>query len=227
MIDNTSELNKNTRKELLEENITAPKKLEELLLDLKRGIQISTSKLMEQKFGKEESKCRLITNSDIEDCYITDDTDKKTVEIDLKKQKQFMITESNVILLTKTGPNFKVGITKCADGEKYLVSNNLYALKVNDKIIKPYYLLYFLNSKAGKELLKNHSVGSKVPVLTSNDVYNLEIPIPSDEIQGKISEEMISTIESIKAAKSKYKEGLQKLENIDKMFISSFLKKSL
>lgn len=195
-------------------------KLEKLLLDLKRGIQISTSKLQEQNIGNEESKCRLITNSDIEDCYIVENKEKKIVEIDMKKQKQFLITESNVIILTKSGPNFKVGITNCDNGEKYLVSNNLYALKVNDKVLQPYFLLYYLNSNAGKKLLKERSVVSKVPVLNCNDVYNLDIPVPPMDIQNQISEKMVSVINSIKAAKLMYNAGIKRLEDIDKILSS-------
>lgn len=198
-------------------------KLGVLLDNFYRGIQIPNSELQKNLDEIDGSKFILVTNSDIEDCCI-DDSAKKIGKVDLKQQK-FVVSHSEVLLLSKMGPKFKVGITDCSDGGKYLVSSNLYALEVNKDKLEPYYLLYFLNSEAGRELLKNNSAGTNIPTLNNDDIKNLDIPFPDKKVQKKLAEEMRLTVKKIHDAKRAYKKKIQDLDDTFNNLIDSIKEK--
>ncbi|MCQ2240437.1 N-6 DNA methylase [Treponema sp.] len=193
-------------------------KLGDLLESLTRGVQITNSELQKQNSTTENSKYRILSNSDIEDCLFKD-TAKKISNIDMKHEK-FCVSERGVIILSKMGPTFKVGISECNDGEKYLVTNNLFILKVNKKLINPFYLLYFLNSDRGRDLLKNNAAGLNIPTLSNDDVKNIDIPVPEMDIQNSIAYEMEEALEGINTAKVMYEARRMQIRELNDTFKS-------
>lgn len=68
-----------------------------------------------------------------------------------------------------------------------VATSSVYVIRVNDPIILPEYLVFYLNSKKGQlEIQKILTGGSLVKMLLVKDLVNLKIPIPAIKKQRNI-----------------------------------------
>lgn len=83
------------------------------------------------------------------------------------------------ILLTSEAPLGEMYYLN--DNSKYILSQRLFALRVNNKITSQY-LYYFLFSKYGQYLLKSRASGSTVEGIRQSELRKVEVIIPNKEL---------------------------------------------
>lgn len=99
----------------------------------------------------------------------------------------------NDILLAKNGTT---GVAAIVDKNiEFSIYVSLALLRVNNRIIRPNYLLFMINSKIAKMQFNKKLIGIGVPNLHLSEIKTTKIPIPPLEIQDKI----ICKINEIKA----------------------------
>lgn len=107
----------------------------------------------------------------------------------------------NDILLAKNGTT---GVAAIVDKNiEFSIYVSLALLRVNNRIIRPNYLLFMINSKIAKMQFNKKLIGIGVPNLHLSEIKTTKIPIPPLEIQDKI----ICKINEIKAK-------IEKLNNL-------------
>ncbi len=108
--------------------------------------------------------------------------------IDNEKYEEFkrFTVEENDLLITCSGTVGKVSIIEPLD-KKGIISQALLILRVNTNFIIPKYLYYFFSSKKGFNCLVSHCMGSvQINIAKREVIENIELEIPSIEIQKKI-----------------------------------------
>lgn len=99
--------------------------------------------------------------------------------------KRFTV-EENDLLITCSGTVGKVSIIEPLD-KKGIISQALLILRVNTNFIIPKYLYYFFSSKKGFNCLVSRCMGSvQINIAKREVIENIELEIPSIEIQKKI-----------------------------------------
>lgn len=96
------------------------------------------------------------------------------------------IQQSDVLFLAKGQDNFACLVTRSVN--HVLAANSFYILRPNKATIMPEYLAWWLNQKPAQEYIQLNRSGSSLPFLSVSALSRLEVPMPSVEMQRKISE---------------------------------------
>lgn len=106
------------------------------------------------------------------------------------------------LLISRTGYPFKIAYVRAMDyAESFTSSDNIFCYKPTDKI-NPIYLLGYLSSNRGQKELDLLTKNKQVKQLTTRDLRELAIPLPSKKIQDKIAEEHLLKLKSTQRLKS-------------------------
>ena len=129
-----------------------------------------------------------ITGKDIFDNQInvTERTDRITPEaLELINKRAHL--EKGLLLFASTGTGT---VGRMAIIEEYNddwgMSETLYGIKVDEKVILPHYLMFFLYSVAARKQFEPKITKGSVPHLKVKDLLDVKIPVPSIEVQTKI-----------------------------------------
>lgn len=129
-----------------------------------------------------------ITGKDIFDNQInvSGRTDKITPEaLELINKRAHL--EKGLLLFASTGTG-TVGRMAIIEeyNEDWGMSETLYGIKVDESIILPHYLMFFLYSVAARKQFEPKITKGSVPHLKVKDLLNVKIPVPSIETQMRI-----------------------------------------
>ena len=108
---------------------------------------------------------------------------KPDLPYDEKLSKHFL-QPGDVLIASKGYDHFAVaykGIIKPA-----VASSMFIVLRINNKLILPEFLTWYLNHPTTQNILSGNSKGTALPSITKSDVGNLEISIPSIQKQNAI-----------------------------------------
>ena len=161
-------------------------KLGDAILSLKTGLN------PRQNFKLNESGSYLpyITGKDIynNSINITDKTDKITDKaLTLINKRADLEQDLLLFASTGTGTVGRMAIIKSYNND-FGISETLYAMKVNKRIILNSFLMHYLySSYAQNQFVPKISKGS-VPHLKINDLQNVIIPVPPLDVQQRIVE---------------------------------------
>ncbi|WP_048190702.1 restriction endonuclease subunit S [Methanobacterium sp. SMA-27] len=93
------------------------------------------------------------------------------------------------IILTHRGTLGQVGIIPIySKYPRYVVSQSQMKLSCNEKVVNPFYVFYYLNSKLGQDLLLMNTSQTGVPAIArpTTSLKQIKIPIPSIQEQNEI-----------------------------------------
>src|SRR3989339_1283785 len=112
------------------------------------------------------------------------ESSKNTIKVDESSQVKRALVKKNDVLISMIGSFKSLYISD--DIKNTLISQNILALSLTDKIIAPQYLSFFLNSKKGIMAMQNMSKGTVQKSLSPQALLEIEIPVPSLDKQKKI-----------------------------------------
>ena len=181
---------------------------------LQVGAKMDTLK---EKTG--EFDALLIGGQNIKDSLV-DLSSISPVKIDLELNYRY-VTKNFDILMTRTGNPGKVAIVKQGNTPQ-IIKDNLICIRPNLNAIDPYYLLAFLSSKEGQEILQKISTGSIVKAINLQNLATLRIPIPSLEEQRKISGDLMELLRLKNEIKSLETETGEKRKLLDQKINTLF-----
>lgn len=183
IIDQLNEINKSFR-------------LIDLLTDIKRGDKAND--LAYNDYDSDSSlSLKYISNGNINKGFL-EDKNCITYKVDKDSiDKNITIASKGDILLTKSLPYNAVIIDKNQD---YLVSDNIYVLKVDKAKVDSYYVLAYLLSQSTKNTINTLSNSS---IISMKTIKNIPISLYSEDNSIQISRNMKDIINHLKDAYNK------------------------
>ena len=103
----------------------------------------------------------------------------------------FKVTNNKIFLnkgdvLFKAKSNKKTAVYLDQNINNLLATSHFFILTVQNPIILPEYLTWFLNQKIAQRYFESCSGGSFIPIVNKSNLEHLKIYIPSKDIQQKI-----------------------------------------
>lgn len=170
---------------------------------IRRGVQVTKNKLNSLNLAENRNHYMVSLGNIDEDGKIkVDETDLIAAErrwIDLYE------AQTGDILITSRGNIVKIAVVEDTD-KKYIVSSNLFTIRLNPKLYKPEILKFFLESETGQKLIESLYKGSIVTSISNSDLDNLLIPDVPIEKQEKAQMMIIKS-------KNEYEEGMKKIRS--------------
>lgn len=98
--------------------------------------------------------------------------------------EKHLLKDGDVLFAAKGTKNFAAVFEN--HNEPSVASTSFFVLRPTDKKVLPDYLAWFLNSHSTQTLLKSQAIGTSIPSISKQVLENLEIAVPSIEIQKAI-----------------------------------------
>jgi len=129
---------------------------------------------------------RFIRIKETEAGYFNDTSVLPFAAIEMDKVKAFI--EAGDIVLPVRGLRMDAMLIQTAN-EPLMTTNHMAVIKVRDDNVIPEFCLWYLNSPGGQQALENQRKGAtSVPQISSKDLMNVPIPLPTLLIQKQIVE---------------------------------------
>lgn len=176
-----------------------PTPLGDVATAIDRGILLPASKL-DELATTEETRCRYLKLSDIEDGIIGNDLTRLR-EIDPKAERHCL--RNGDLVVSKNGSPFKVAVAETDDETKIAVNGNAYIVRLDPQKADPYYVAAFLVSEDGKATMAREATGTTVPGLPLANLRRMEIPLPSLAEQQRIGETYRRSLDRIRELRRK------------------------
>ncbi len=126
-----------------------------------------------------------------------------------------LLKEGDVLFAAKGTKNFATVFEN--HNEAAVASTSFFVLRITDQKVIPQYLAWFLNNHATQNILKGQAIGTSIPSISKQVLENLEIAIPSIEIQNAILQ--ITQLRNIEKTLKKNIESLRE-KQIQKQIIN-------
>lgn len=171
-------------------------------------------------FGKapQDTEARVIENINIKD-MVDGRVDIRNLErreiSDTKDLSKHLTREGDVLVAVK-GSSFKIAVID-TDSKNRVFSSNIISLRLNGKI-QPEILVAYLNSVEGQYELNSIGKGTCIPSISVNDLLELTIPVPSENIQISLKD-YLNSVDNYLEKLRKEEELVRKIKD---HFVSSF-----
>ena len=120
--------------------------------------------------------------------YGLDLSDRKLVTQEEHERLKRSQVQRGDLLVTITG---RLGSTLVYESDEPAnLSAHVARVKVDDEAVNPYYLAAYLNSKVGKQLIDEFSIGSIYPHINVNRLKNVRVILPPRSLQDQIAQVM-------------------------------------
>lgn len=183
---------------------------EDIMKSITRGAPC-TAEQLDEMVSKSATNMQYLMLANIQNGLI-DDKLPYLSYIDPKYEKYCL--KNNSLILSKNGYPYKVAVASVKENQKILANGNLYIIELDEDKVNPYYLKAFFDSEQGISVLRNITVGAKIPNIGVDKLKKVEIPLPPLEEQNRIAERYLSTLNEISSLKLKLEETIDKLQLI-------------
>jgi len=95
--------------------------------------------------------------------------------------EKHLLKDGDVLFAAKGTKNFAAVFEN--HNEPSVASTSFFVLRPSDKKVLPHYLAWFLNNHNTQTLLKGQAIGTSIPSISKQVLENLEITVPTIEIQ--------------------------------------------
>lgn len=95
-----------------------------------------------------------------------------------------ILKDGDVLFAAKGTKNFATVFEN--HNEPSVASTTFFVIKLKDRMILPQYLAWYINSISIQKKLKAQAIGTSIPSISKHVLENLEIVVPSFEIQKAI-----------------------------------------
>lgn len=199
--------------EKLKTSLTGMIQLKDVIEDVYRGMQVTSSKASSAK-ESEEYNCYLLNMSNIIDGEIEISEEDK-IFVAPKALRSFSIHEHDLIITSRG--TFKTAVAK-EQTENVIASNNIIVIRLKTDKYDPYVLQKYFESDLGKQVISSVQIGSTATTVI-NPKNLIEIMIPDInkkemlEISAEIKESTFKYKISIKAAQEIFQNESQQIFN--------------
>ena len=156
------------------------KQIENIILD-EYWLMPKTPKFV---LSKNNNTIPYITSTNIKNGVLNFKDTKYISKEDYKRISKNREIKTNDILISMIGTIGEIAIVK----NTQFYGQNMYLLRLNEKIINIKYFLIFISQDKIKNILMDHKNNSPQQYLKKEFILELEIPTPSLEVQNKIIE---------------------------------------
>jgi len=151
-----------------------------------------------------DDKYRYIRATDIKSFFLNDNAPVFVGEETFNKFPRFHLQE-NDILLTVVGMNF--GIPAIIQKEDCPAIFSCKSTLIRGSSVNPYYLLAYLSSSFGHELVRRGYRGAAQPGINLSDIESVLVPIVGNDFQRKIESQVKRSRSVIADAKTTYRKA--------------------
>lgn len=178
------------------------------ICEFKNGYCIKTINMSK---NKDDYPVIKVKNLISQNAYLVDDNDY----INIKLSDNYLIKKNDLLIVMVGNTSGKIAIWN--DEKEAYLNQNIHKINIcNEKIISKY-LFYQLNKNYYQDILKDLSSGSAQPFISTKDIEEIKIPIPSIDIQKEIVEILDVYYEQIESNKK----SIDNYEKIKKSIIWS------
>ena len=162
--------------------------------------------------------------ANVQDGYV-DTNDMAVLRVSKDEIEKYSLSAGEV-LMTEGGDRDKLGRGCVWDGRiaPCLHQNHIFAVKVKEKLLNPYYLEYLTASSVGRTYFDVTAVKTtNLACTSSSKVLAFTIPLPSIEEQNEIVDYLKEKCGCIETAISKKEQFISELENYKKSLIYEYV----
>ena len=159
---------------------------------------------------------RIVGVGDFQNLYWVPSAGLKTVQIDGQLSQDDLLQEGDILAVRSNGNRALIGRTMLCGPLSEPTSFSGFCIRIrliNDSLLSSY-VCYFMKTKALRNILSEGGDGANISNLNQKMLSELEIPIPSTEIQSKT----VSLISSLEGEKDKlqahYRTKLQDISDL-------------
>lgn len=152
----------------------------------------------------------ILQMKDITDNYLSFDYQNIDKSNDFIFKDKFYLKKNDILFVSKGVNNYAIAIENI--NFKVVPSATFFVIRVNEKLIIPEYLVWYINQKEAQNYLNEKKAGTYVPNLNKQDVMELPIKVPPLEIQKAIAQTAVllnKEIEILDKIKNNRKELIQ------------------
>ena len=189
--------------------------LDSVLLDIRRGAGIASSRL-NKMFTEAYGNCKYLQINNLSQGAIKGDL--QDININKEEFRKFILDENDLVL-TKNGLPFKSMVYRGIDKE-ILVSGNMYIIKIDREKYNPVFLSKFFESKFGQNVLIDLSKGTNIKTISIKDLRRLQIP----DIDIEEQDELVDSLKDIELGILHLEEEIQRKKAEISNLLGSFLK---
>lgn len=198
-----------------ESSLINPQPLSSLTNTLLRGRDINKKTLDEDK--DKEPAGYLLNLSDLDDIYI--DELKQPISQELLDTHHKMLVQEHDLVITSRGSKIKVAIIEKGIADKrVIVSSNITIIRADIEKINPYYLLAYMNSETGMNMIERMNTGSVIFTFTNKKLSDYLVPVLPKEEMEMIADEMMLELADYKRMVKNVKRFKEKLPTIFNKF---------
>ena len=185
--------------------------LKNLLVYYKKGAEVGTSRYIEQGMP-------FIRVSDFNSYGLTYSNNTKFISVDYFNELKDFSPQIGDILFSKDGT---IGNSLLIDENiEGIISGGIIRLHPNRDKVNPQYLSTMLSLNIYKQFFDRNSIGAIIKHLNIEELLNLPIPLPSEDIQDKIAVYVTETIRKAKTLQEEANNGLEKAkQEVEKILL--------
>lgn len=192
-----------------------PQPLSKLTSTLLRGRDINKTTLDEDK--DKVPAGYLLNLSDLNDIYI--DELNQPISQELVEAHSKMLVREHDLVITSRGSKIKVAIIdKSIADKQVIVSSNITIIRPDIDQINPYYLLAYMNSETGMNMIERMNTGSVIFTFTNKKLSDYLVPVLPKEEMEMIADEMMLELADYKRMVKNVKRFKEKLPTIFNKF---------
>lgn len=183
---------------------------EDVIKNIKRGVQIKASELYEHE-SDIPTDIQYLMLANIQDGIIYGEL-SYLKELESKLEK-YCIRDNN-LLISKSGTPTKIAVASVREGQRMLANGNLYVIELDDGKVNPYFLKAYLESAAGAKALSKMMVGTTMPNIPVDSLRRMQIPLPPMEEQNVIADKCKKNLEDIRKLKDDLAGKIRELKSL-------------
>jgi hypothetical protein len=132
--------------------------------------------------------CRLVQMRDVSDGFGVIAGNLETVEAPANWE-QHRLRLGDIVFGARGQQNNAAMV--CLEMPNAIAASSLHVLRVNEDLVSPHFLVWFLNLPQTKERLRTMQTGSSIPFISIEDFSQLPMRVPTYQLQQQIVELML------------------------------------
>lgn len=152
----------------------------------------------------------ILQMKDINDNYLSFDYQNIDKVSDFIFKDKFYLQKNDILFVSKGVNNYAIAIEDI--NFKVIPSATFFVIRVDEKIIVPEYLVWYINQRDAQNYLNEKKAGTYVPNLNKQDIMELPIKVPPLKTQKAIAKTAVllnKEIEILDKIKTNRKELIQ------------------